>query len=57
MVVLNDKGEPNYIDATVEEPKQIEIQPENGETPENPADQKPNDDDPFKKPESTTVTQ
>lgn len=54
---MNDKGEPNYIDATVEEPKQIEIQPENGETPENPADQKPNDDDPFKKPESTTVTQ
>lgn len=53
---MNDKGEPNYIDATVEEPKQIEIQPENGETPENPADQKPNDDDPFKKPESTTVT-
>ncbi len=56
MAVLNDKGEPNYIDATVEEPKQIEIQPENGETPENPADQKPDNDDPFKKPESTTVT-
>ncbi len=57
MAVLNDKGEPNYIDATVEEPKQIEIQPENDETPESPADQKPDDDDPFKKPGSTTVTQ
>lgn len=56
MAVLNDKGEPNYIDATIEDPKQIEIQPENGEVPENPADQKPDNDDPFKKPESTTVT-
>lgn len=54
MAVLNDKGEPNYIDATIEKPKQIEIQPEDNTAPENPADQKPDDDDPFKKPESST---
>lgn len=57
MAVLNDKGEPNYIDAIVEEPKQIEIQPEDNTVPENSADPKPDDNDPFKKPESSTAAE
>lgn len=55
MAVLNDKGEPDYIDATPEAPKQIEITPEDNLNQNNSETPIQEDDNPFQKPTSTAA--